>query len=63
MVVRNKFSKKRIHLSIISGLYLEAIPMENQINESVEDNKLIKTNLMKLNVKAIVKVKARILIK
>ena len=45
MVVRNKFSKKRIHLSIISGLYLEAIPMENQINESVEDNKLIKKAL------------------
>ena len=45
MVVKNKFSKKRIHLSIISGLYLEAIPMENQINESVEDNKLIKKAL------------------
>ena len=44
-VLKEKFAKKRIHISIFSGLGVKAIPMENQINESVDDGKLIKKAL------------------
>jgi hypothetical protein len=44
-VLKEKFTKKRIHISIFSGLGVKAIPMENQINESVDDGKLIKKAL------------------
>jgi hypothetical protein len=44
-VLKEKFAKKRIHISIFSGLGVKALPMENQINESVDDGKLIKKAL------------------
>ena len=42
--VKEMFTKKRIHIST-SGLTIKAIPMDNQINESMEDDKLIKKAL------------------
>jgi hypothetical protein len=44
-VLKEKFAKKRIHISIFSGLGVKALPMDNQINESMEDDKLIKKAL------------------
>jgi len=44
-IVKAKFAKKRIHISIFSGLGVKSIPMKNQINESEEDHKLTKKAL------------------
>jgi hypothetical protein len=44
-VLKEKFAKKRIHISTFSGLGIKAISIDNQINESVEDDKLIKKAL------------------
>lgn len=44
-VLKERFAKKRIHISTFSGLGIKTISMGNQINESMEDNKLIKKAL------------------
>ena len=43
--VKEMFERKKIHLSIFTGSGIRAIPMDNQINESMEDDKLIKKAL------------------